>query len=525
MDKDAENIKRLEAASVYTFIKNHQIKNETGELLDFKKYRFMYDIYWDTSRLICCLKAAQIGFTTYQIIKSAHECKYEGIDIVYVFPTDADVKTFSSGKTNKILAQNPIMGQWTKDKDSTEQKMFGKNTIYYRGSWTDRAALSFTAKKLIVDEYDRCKQDIIAQYDTRLQSVAEPKKAFFSNPSSPGFGVHKFFLQSDQKKWHITHSCGKTYIMDEKCINFDKETYQCPFCSVTINDEERRLGEWIATSEGEWSGYWIPLWIAPWIPAKFICKAKRDRSPEQFDNFVAGLPHVGSGNNVTADTIKQNLNPKVNEQEDRIIIGVDTGLPIHYVIGNKQGIFFYGTCTGYDVLEGYLKRWPRSIIVSDQGGDLIGIRNLREKYPGRVFLCYYRQDRKTNEIINWGEGDKYGEVVVDRNRGLQMLIDELNDKRFPINGTESDWHEYITHWLNIYRVWEENNLGQQVFKWERSGADHYVHATLYFRVGIDKYAESMAKVASKNDFLKKIPQGRNFNIETTYETNHYTLDF
>jgi hypothetical protein len=272
------------------------------------------------------------------------------------------------------------------------------------------------------------------------------------------------------------------------------------------------------------------LWIAPWMPAKKICEAKKEKTPEYFANFVAGLPFVGGGNKVNAETVIKNLDAHVNEQEGRIIIGVDTGLPIHYVVGNKQGLFYYGKCENYDTLEALLVRYPRSVIVSDQGGDLIGIRSLQQKYPGRVFLCYYRADRKTQQIIKWGENNDYGTVVVDRNRAMQMLIDELNDKRFPIQGTESDWHEYITHWLNIYRAKEENGLGIMEYKWERTGPDHWVHSTVYFRVGLDKYAESLAQIIGKDDFMKGVQSGRTFNIENNYaaepqQNNYYTPDF
>lgn len=497
----------LEQLSVHAFIQNNQIRTETGDVLDFKKYRFLYDIYADRSPLICCMKCAQIGFTTYEIIKTAHQCKNEKKDIIYVLPTADDVKKFSGGKTNKIIAHNPILQSWTKDKDSIEQKQFGQNTIYYQGSWTERAALMITAKKLVVDEYDRCKPDIVEQYDSRLQSISDPEKAFFSNPSIPDFGIDKFYKLSDQKKWHITHSCGETYIMDEHCINYDLGMYQCPKCAGEITDEERRKGEWKATAEGKWSGYWIPLWIAPWMSAKKIAEYKREKTAEYFANFVAGLPYIGGGNKVSASTIVRCLNKEINEQQPRIIIGVDTGLPIHYVICNKQGFFYYGKCsdpsTGknpYEELETLLRRFPGSVMIADQGGDLVGIRLLQSKYPGRVFLTAYRRDTKGLGLIKWGEGDKYGEVIADRNRLIQLFIDEMQDKRVTFNGSESDWQDYITHWMNIYRSWEENALGVREFKWERQGPDHWVHATIYARIGLDKYAESKATILGSSMF-------------------------
>lgn len=506
---------KLEQLSLRAFIALNDIKTETGDTLDFKKYRFMRDLYSDRSDLLVCMKAAQIGFTTFEILKTAHECRFGKYDIIYVLPTADDVKKFSGGKTNKILAQNPTMAAWTKDKDSIEQKQFGQNTIYYQGSWTERAALMITAKKLVVDEYDRCKPDIVEQYDSRLQSVSNPKKAFFSNPSAPDFGVDKFYKLSDQKKWNVTHSCGHEFVMDETCINYDMELYQCPKCHGEVTDEERRMGRWLTSSQGEWSGYWIPLWIAPWMKAKDIAKFKREKTPEYFANFVAGLPFIGSGNKVQASTIIKCLSEKVNEQDGRIIFGVDTGLPIHVVAANKQGYFYYATLsdptTGrdpYGELEALLKRFPKSIIVADQGGDLIGIRKLQASYPGRVFLVWYQRDRKTQELIKWGDGEEYGKVTADRNRLIQLFIDEMLDRRITFNGTESEWQDYIVHWLNIYRVWEENSLGVNEFKWERTGADHFVHATIYARIGLAKFAESMATVVGSPDMFGNIPMGR-----------------
>lgn len=528
----------LSQTSLVAYIAENQIRTEAGELLDFSKYRFMYDVYCDRSPLICCMKCAQIGFTTYEILKSAHECKNDGIDILYVLPTADDVKRFSGGKTNKILSQNPSMQEWTKDKDSIEQKQFGKNTIYYQGSWTERAALMITAKKLIVDEYDRCKQDIVEQYDSRLQSIANPKKAFFSNPSKPDFGVDLWYQKSDQKKWHITHSCGKQFVMDENCVNYKQEIYQCPQCKGEILDEERRMGEWIATSTGEWSGYWIPLWIAPWMPAKKIAEAKREKTPEFFANFVAGLPYLNTNDMLSQGMLESNLVSRTNEQTGRIVIGVDTGHNIHYTIGNKQGIFYHGYINSiaeneaslvpeknydpYNELERLLQRFPQSIMIADQGGDLIGIRKLQAKYKGRVFLCWFTAETKTQQIIRWAEGEEYGKVLVDRNRAIQIVVDEIEDKRFPIWGSKEDWQPYFNHWLNIYRVREhKGELDDPQYNWRwvwrRKGPDHWSMATVYMRVGLDRFAQDLAQVISKNDSYEGIPTAdKPFRIPSKY---------
>src|ERR1700753_3326961 len=112
VQEPTKGLKDIEDSSIHAWILNNGIRTEAGEPLDFRKYRFMYDIYRDDSDLICCKKAAQIGFTTYEILRTAYECRNSKIDILYVLPTADDVKRFSGGKTNKIIAWNPVLQGW-----------------------------------------------------------------------------------------------------------------------------------------------------------------------------------------------------------------------------------------------------------------------------------------------------------------------------------------------------------------------------------------------------------------------------
>lgn len=236
-----------------------------------------------------------------------------------------------------------------------------------------------------------------------------------------------------------------------------------------------------------------------------------------FWNYVLGLPYVGSENKIEPDVVLRNLSDRANSQDDRVIIGVDTGLPIHYTILNKEGVFYYGTCKPpsdtydpYDTLEGLLKRFPRSILVSDQGGDLVGIRRLQAKYTGRVFLCYYRKDRKSKEMIKWGEHEEFGTVIVDRNRMIQLIVEQMRDTgRIVLNGTREDWKTFASHFGNIYRTAKETPFGVE-YIWERNGPDHYVHALLYGLVGLDKFAEAKASIIGQEDYLADLQRARIF---------------
>lgn len=533
----------LDQLSIHSFIQNNAIKTENGKELDFKTHRYLFDIYRDQSPLLCCIKAGQIGFSTMAILKTLWIVHNRKLNVGYILPTVEMVEKFVGSKVNMMIKQNPILLKWVADKDSIKQKQLGDNSIFYLGSQTDRSAIMLSLDLLVGDEYDKSPQGTLETYDSRLQHSDYKWKWIFSNPTIPDFGVDRFWQMSDQKKWHIKHSCGEIYVFDESCIDYQAEIYRCPKCKQEILRENIRMGEWVPTKEGKWSGYWIPLWINPNVPASEIAEKKREKSKEFFANFVAGLPYINSTNMLTEQILDSNLIQKTNLQEGRIIIGVDTGHNIHYTLANKDGIFFHGYCPSveemggdptydpYDQLSKLLDRFPRSIMIADQGGDLIGIRKLQAKYKGRVFLCWFVKETKNLQVIRWGENDEDGKVLVDRNRMVQNVVDEWKEQRFPIWGKKEDWKPYYAHCLNIYRVKEiqgdDENDPQYGWRWvwKRKGPDHWFMSTVYVRVGLDRYAQDLAQIVSKKGGLEGVPRAGNFTITSPkVDTSYLGID-
>ncbi len=483
--------------SIYLFLESYHITNDQNEPLDFREHEYLWDLYGDFSPRQAVLKAAQIGFSTCANLKALWLAKNKAMDIIYSLPSSSDIKDFVSSKTNRLIANSTELQKWTKDKDSIEQKMVGKNVIYYRGTWTERAALSIPADLYISDETDRSKQDVVQQYKTRLQHSKYGWEWYFSNPSAPGQGVDKHWAESDQKHWFIKcQSCGHEWYLTMDNIMGTPPYFGCIKCKKEL---DRHHGRWVKKYSGrEVSGYWIPLMVAPRISAQYILDKKKELTEEQFTNFVIGTPYTGKGNVLTRQMFLQNLTERVNQQESRPIIGVDTGVGINYCVGNKDGLFFYDKCDGYDPIKALLKRWPTAVCVIDQGGDIIGPRKLREEFPGRVFLCFFAKDRKNDELIRWKDDD--GTVVADRNKLIQLCVDEMTEKRCPISGTEAEWYDYMKEWLGMYRTVEDNTLGIQVFKWNKpaTGRCDWPFSHVYFRIGIDRFGESQVSFHDPN---------------------------
>lgn len=488
--------------SIHVFLEKYGITNDQGQKLDFKEHAFMWDVYKDWSSKLVCMKAAQITFSTTMINKCLWLARYRGMDIIYSLPTVSDVGDFVAGKVNRLINNNPIFQQWTADKDSIEQKSIGKNKIYFRGTWTERAALATPADLYVADEVDRSKQDVVSQFSSRLQHSKFGWEWHFSNPSTPGNGADKMWQKSDQKHWFIKCECGyEWYITMQNIMHKeDKAYFGCLKCKKEL---DRRKGRWIPRYAGrEISGYWIPLLIAPWVSAQKILELKRDKSEEYFANFVMGQPYIGKGNVLTKNLLFQNLTDRINPQDARPVIGVDTGVDIRYVIGNKYGLYYYGQCQDYSELENLMNRYPTAIMVIDQGGDIIGPRKLRERYRGRVFLCYFRQDKKDDKLIKWD--DMEYTVIADRNKNIQLVVDEFTERRIPIYGTEAEWYDYWLHWSHMYRVADEDeNTGETKYIWMRNDRDDFALATVYWRIGMDRFNHGQVDIVDPSMQLPK----------------------
>lgn len=524
-----------QAAELYPalWVLQHEIKNEAGASIEFEKRKFLYDIYNDLSPLQVWLKPPQIGATVAQTIKSFYVAAKLNRQIIYTLPTQGDVQDMVGGSINRIIAQNPVLMSWVKDHDTVEQKQVGNSAIFYRGTFTAKQAMMIPSGLNIHDEVDASDPAVITQYETRLQAQEDGGwRWYFSHPSLQGHGVDVYWQQSDKKEWFVTCPlCKGQFVLEwPRNVSKERQSYICHLCKEDLPDEARIQGEWRKTAEGAFSGYHVSQLMLYNKSAKDILNAFNDplKDKQYFWNYVLGLPYIGSEDKIPAEVVLKNCRDTINDQKSRIIIGVDTGLPWYITLANKDGVFYYerlknigeeGTTKEYDPknrVRELLRRFDKSIVVSDQGGDLTPMRILQQEFSGRVFLCYYRKDRKSNDVIEWGEKEEFGTVRVDRNRMIQIVVEQLREAgRIVLNGTRDEWTDFAEHFDNIYREKivvreakekDDRTLYGAEYVWKRNGPDHWVHSTLYALVGLSKYAEAMATIVSGGVF-DSLPRG------------------
>lgn len=261
-----------------------------------------------------------------------------------------------------------------------------------------------------------------------------------------------------------------------------------------------------------------------WLPDVIKKEIEDDKlkRPVLYKQKWLGEPFISPNDILDEQSLLKCLSSEPNAQNGRTIIGVDTGHDIYYTMMNKEGVFYHGYCPSvaenttpnydpYDEIDRRMVEYPNAILIADQGGDLIGIRKLQAKYVGRVFLCWFVKETRNKELIRWGENEEYGKVLVDRNRLIQMVVDQIKEQRLTFNGTKEDWTPFFEHALNIYRVKEMQGVDENDpqygwrWVWKRKGPDHFFLSMVYGLIGMDKFSEDLAQIISKDKFMTGVP--------------------
>jgi hypothetical protein len=475
---------------------DNKIKNEKGVPLEFKQHAFLKDIFDDFTPVQTFRKASQVGFSTMMILKTLYAARYRNYNIIYTLPTAGDVGQFVGSKVNPIIQNNPVLAYWTKDKDTIEQKKVGQSFIYYRGTMSSKSekekseggtAIILTSDWNVHDECDRSDQVTLEQYESRLDNSQFKGRCYFSNPTNPKTLSQDLYELSDQKHWFVKcPRCNEWQYLDY-WRNIRDGAFVCCKCAGEISSEVRRAGRWIKKYRNrEISGYWINHLVCPWISAEAIQKQFETKSKAYFYNFVLGLPYVGSEIVVNRDLILKNLDDH-NNLHERNVMGVDVGLTKHFVLMNQQGVFRTGALESWDEIEMLLRQYDVECCVIDALPDLTEPRKLRDRFPGKVWLSYFKKDVRSGDFIKW-DSDTHT-VYSDRTKAIQWVIDDMVERKLRFQMRLDDLENYIRHWGNIYKVTEKDSLGIERDVWETSGSeDHYVFAQIYACLALDRIA-------------------------------------
>ena len=497
-----------------------------GEELDFYDHQYLIDIYEDTSQKLIIKKAAQIGITTFAMIKAFHFADTNDVSIIYTFPTASDVSDFSRARINPMIQASPHLSRILSGSiDSVGLKQLGKSFIYFRGAWSERQAISVDSDFNIHDEIDFSKPDIIEIYKERLSHSKFKWFLALSTPTIPEYGIDYLYSRTDKKEWFVKcPKCKKSQILmypDSIKGDTKEARYACVYCRATITDDARRHGEWRVTGDKDWkvSGYHITQLMAPWISATEILQkeeASRIRPTQQlsgikdFYNFCLGEAYGGENQPLNRDILLSCIQNKYDLMPSGrgTIMGVDQGDYLHVVIFKKEKsgeirLVHTEVCDSFDRLPDLIDTYGVKFCMLDALPNKHSARKLSLQYPAKVWLIYYNVNQK--ERVKWYKDREKKEyrVIASKIETLDRMADmfKSRDVIFPRLSQPVDL--LIRHLCNWAKDKEEKPDGRVVWVYKKLGADHLTMACNYAMMGIDKLSTGSLAEPEARDVPKK----------------------
>jgi len=490
------------------WIKNENIKNEKGEPIEFDQHCFLLDIYTDDAKIIVIRKAAQVGVSTFAILKELHDAKYKGINQIHTLPTRDDVWKFVPDKVDGIIKANPSI-QIT-GKNEVEQKQIGKAFIYYKGTFMEKEAIMLTSDRNIYDEVNKSNAEVIRDYRSRLGASKIGEEIYISTPTIPNFGIDALWDQSDQKHWRFKCPKCKTWqhMEWEKNVDFDFKKYVCQKCRQELKPETIKSGRWEARFPGEEiSGYWIPQMIAPWRTCADLIKELESAEDEQyFYNFILGMPYISPETQIPASLIYKNLISKQGQDERNSAMGVDVQLrELYVIIGNEKGVFGIARIEDkpeksmWDRLAELVEVYEVRFGVIDAEFNTNDVMKFARRFPDKIYMHYHRLEPTEAKMVkfmdevpftakpkDWEEEIK---VFSNINRVQDDVIADLRQGKIKFNFEKGDSRidELISHMQTMYARTVTDKFGQEHREWtSTTGKNHFWDALCEFKIALDK---------------------------------------
>ena len=468
-----------------------------GKPFRFEDHAYLRAIYDDTAAHIVLTKAAQIGGTTWAILKAVHACAM-GLNVMYFFPTRTDVLEFSKSRVGPLLADNPFLERLLHHTDTAGLKRIGSSHLYMRGMQSSVGMKSVPADMLVFDELDEATPDAKSLATERLSHSDYKRIIELSNPSLPGYGIDEAYQLSDQRHWTIRCAgCGTWTALDKEFPaklgqevriirqREDGGYYRaCPKC-----DDELDLaaGEWVADFPDRTThGYRISqLFSSKVDPGEILEEYRRTRFPERFFNLKIGLAWADVQNRLDEAAVLACCGEHglAERSREHCTMGVDTGKELHVVVSRwtnpsreQREVIYLGTLQEYSELDELMRRFNVATCVIDALPEIHATREFAKRHPGQVYLNYFVETQRGSYA--WDPEEHI--VRENRTETLDASRQVVREREVVLPRGGEILREFARHLAaDVKQLVEDEATGQQAYRYVRTGTDHYSLAFTY----------------------------------------------
>jgi NAD-dependent SIR2 family protein deacetylase len=489
------------------WVVNHGVMLD-GKQFTFKQHEYLIAPYSDTHPFQVEIKAAQLGLTSHALLRVMHGSrygKYRGI--LYLFPSRTDVTELSKSRLDPLIEDNPdTIGQWLRSTDSANVKKVWNSFLYLRGMRSAIGLKSIPVDFIVFDELDEAPQKNIDMAMERMGHSEIGEVLSLSNPTMPDYGIDALFSQTDQQYWLLRcQKCNhRTNLVDVFMDDPDKALREvkdrvfraCQKCGAELNPS---VGEWVAKRPHikekrgrQFSQLYSQAKAA--APANILEKFRTAKAMTNFYNLVIGVAYVDAQNRLSVQEVLNccGTSGMVSDSKEPTFMGVDQGDNLHVVIGKrhqkKAGEIIHigeyagnrrgGDYSNWTQLDELMTRFKVSRCVVDALPETKAARAFAERFPGRVFICFFQERQKGS--YQWNEQTMM--VKANRTEAMDASHRELSDGNVVLPRQSEILEEFAKHCHHTAkRLEEDEETGEQryVYLSKVGGPDHYRLAYCY----------------------------------------------
>ncbi len=492
-----EAIDKIGQTGIINWLQASGIKTHKKSDFEWKQHSFLLQPLTDWTPTLVFRKPTQIGVSTTAILKMLYKACLSPLAIIYTLPTTPEQRKFVSARIDPIVENSWYLREKLRPEgvlqaDSTELKRIGDSSIYFKGSYVSHIAQVVDADILINDEYDFSKQEVLEDYEERLEGASSLGWHWaFSVPSVPNFGISKLFENSCQYYWFIRCSrCNHLQTLDFfQNVDLVKKRYICAKCKNELREEDRAKGAWVAKyPDRSIHGYQFSHLMCPWISAeRIIEKREKARNEKHFFNYTLGLPYEPKGSSL-ADSDFWKL---VGDYEEikfgkDTIFGIDQGDVFHVAIGKlepdkesnayKKKIVALKIVDTKEKLLDLFKSYGMNFGLMDLLPNKHTAKELRDKLKGRLYLAHYQTTLSLKEdfdICKWDVANR--SVTINRSESLDSLFKSLYDKKWEFPRLAIHFKSVVEHFKNLKAEYVVK-YGRNLKVYRNTGPDHFAHA-------------------------------------------------
>jgi hypothetical protein len=468
-----------------------------GRPFSFEGHEYLRAIYDDTSPHLALSKAAQIGGTTYGILRSLHAC-LQGLNVGYFFPTRTDVIEFSKSRVGPLIEDNPFLARAVRDTDTAGLKRIGDAHLYLRGMQSNVGMKSIPVDMLVFDELDEAAPEAKSLARERLSHSDYRRIIELSNPSLPDYGIDAVYQISDQRHWTLKcSSCGQWTSLEKEFPRKKGEDVRiilprpdgtfyraCRHCAAEL---DLAAGEWVADYPGrEIHGYRISqLFSSKVDPGEILREYLTTHYIDRFYNMKIGIPWADLERRLDVGTVLAlcRTQPLPEKSEEWCVMGVDTGKLLHVVVlGEDEDdkhlfhLIHLGIYHDYSELDAVIERMKVQCCVIDALPEIHATRAFAGRHPGTVFMNFFNENQRGAPAWNYGEQ----KVEENRTEALDASRAAVREKKLTLPPQDPLIRAFAEHMSRDAKILDEDpDTGAKKYRYVRTGEDHFSLAFTY----------------------------------------------